>query len=92
MNTIAILTNPALILIAAMGVYVLAEAACRRHDAANDRWRVRVWWEGEMYTHAAKSEPEGCEWASCYPVEAHVSIERVFHGRASFVAGRNVAV
>lgn len=89
---LALLTNPALIVIAAMGAFIVAEAMCRAGDRRNDRWRARVWWEGEMYSHAAKSEQEGREWASCYPVDAHVSIERVFHGRSTFVAGRNVAV
>ena len=74
-----------------LALYPLAELACRWHDRRNASWRARVWWEGSAYTHAAKSEREGREWASCYPAEAHVSIERVFHGRASFVAGRNVA-
>lgn len=91
MNALTILINPAAIIIAAMGVYLLAEAACACHDRQNSLWRARVWWEGETYTHTAKSEPEGREWASCYPVDAVVSIEHVFHGRATFMAGRNVA-
>ena len=92
MNTLAILTNPALILIAAMGVYIVAEAVCTRHDRQNTLWRARVWWEGETYTHAAKSECEGREWASCYPADAAVSIEHVFHGTPTFKAGRNLSL
>lgn len=88
---LSILLNPALIIIAALGLYILAEAVCRRHDAQNSLWRARVWWEGSGYTHAAKSDPEGREWASCYPADAVVSIEHVFHGRVTQWAGRNVS-
>lgn len=93
MDIIATVTAPAVTIMAlALACLVLAEILCQYHDRQNDLWRARVWWEGETYTHTAKSEQEGREWASCYPVDAHVSIEHVFHGRASFVAGRNVAL
>ena len=85
-----ILTNPALILIVAMGVYIIAEATCRWHDRLRSPWRVRVWWGTHALTHWAKSEPEAREWAALYPVDAVVSIESTFHGRSTFVAGRNV--
>lgn len=71
--------------------YVIAELICRRLDRKSGHWRARVWWEGETYTHAAKSEQEGREWASCYPAEAAVSIEFVQYDRATFMAGRNLA-
>ncbi|CAI3971330.1 hypothetical protein VAC51_00014 [Variovorax phage VAC_51] len=88
----SILAAPASILIGALAFAFAAELACRWWDRKDSHWQARVWWEGETYTHRAKSEPEAREWASCYPVDAHVSIEHVFHGRPSFVAGRNVAV
>lgn len=89
---LGIVSTPLAILLCALVAYLIADALCRRADARNVLWRARVWWEGSAYTHAAKSEPEAREWAACYPADAHVSIESMFHGRSTFVAGRNVAL
>lgn len=89
---LAVITPAVIIMAGFLALVVALEIVCQWWDRKDSHWRARVWWEGETYTHRAKSEQEGREWASCYPAEAHVSIEHVFHGRASFVAGRNVAV
>ena len=74
----------------ALLLYVLLDILCRWHDRLRSLWRVRVWWGTHALTHWAKSEPEAREWAALYPVDAVVSIESTFHGRSTFVAGRNV--
>lgn len=65
-----------------------AEVLCRISDKRNTFWRAVILWEGEYYTHKARSYAEACEWLACYPKGSAV-IESVFHGNARIEGARH---
>lgn len=77
-----------MIILALLTAYLMAEVVCRIHDRIASHWQARVYWDGVSVVHKCASLSEGLQWAACYPCEAAVMVEHVFHKRATLLASR----
>lgn len=77
------------LILALLVVALLIELVYRRWiDRRNCFYRVYVEWGNDGYTHRAETLAEAHEWLKAYPAAAWCKIDKMYYGRARFVASR----